>query len=410
MKKKIIVAIISITVLILAGCGNKAVEVMGEIEDMQEVADASTPEPTSTPAATATPAPTQAPTPEPTPDTNLAEDEYINDKLLDLYYYAQELANGSNNHSSGDGVQWIYTDGDFWDQILAAAGDDLSDEEWNKLMEEMAASMLYAYENGSSSGQSSNSGGSSSSGGNSSSGNTTSSQNSGSSGGGSSSGSGSTNNNTGSGAGNTTSGQSAGSSGGGSSSGNGTNNNTGNTGNTTPSAPAAPEQPAQHSHSYAWVESGDSRILTCSCGVTTGITEYRHGSVWGYYDDGAAGSLWNLVNEQRNATQYTVQEGGFTIAIENVPSLNSSADLTTKARNRAIEAATNFDHGSNTDECLAWGYSSVTEAKSAWVASTAHRVAMTNESYVNGGVACFYFDSDNSGTNLTLICVLELGY
>lgn len=393
MKKRFltVAAVISAAALMLAGCGNKAVEVIGEIEDMQEVADASTPELTSTPTATATPTPTQAPTPAPTSDTNLAE---------------QEAANGSNNHSDGDGFQWVYTDGDFWDQILAAAGDDLSDEEWNKLMEEMAASMLYGYENGSSSGQSSNSGGSSSSGGNSSSGNTTSSQNSGSSGGGSSSGTGSTNNNTGSGAGNTTSGQSAGSGGGGSSSGSGANNNTGNT---TPSAPAAPEQPAQHSHSYAWAENGDSRILTCSCGVTTGITEYRYGSVWGYYDDGAAGSILSLVNEQRNATQYTVQEQGFTIAIENVASLNSSGDLNTKARNRAVEAATNFSHGSNTDECLAWGQGNVYDAVAAWCYSEAHARAMTNPDYVSGGAACFWFDSDNSGTNLTPIWVLELG-
>lgn len=190
-------------------------------------------------------------------------------------------------------------------------------------------------------------------------------------------------------------------------------NNNENVSTGTPAIPEntqtpATSEPAQHSHNYAWVESGDSRILTCSCGETTGITEYRYGSVWGYYDDGAASTLFDFINNQRNSGTYTVQEQGFTIAVENVPSLNLSGDLTSKAKSRAIEAATNFSHGENHDECLAWGQGSAQETFEAWCYSQSHARAMTDPEYVSGGTACFWFDSDNSGTNLTPIWVLEL--
>ena len=47
---------------------------------------------------------------------------------------------------------------------------------------------------------------------------------------------------------------------------------------------------------------------------------------------------------------------------------------------------------------------------SSWFNSTSHRYAMLNTDYTQGGVAWFYYDSDNSGINLTPIAVLELAY
>ena len=164
-------------------------------------------------------------------------------------------------------------------------------------------------------------------------------------------------------------------------------------------------------HSYYWDGNDTMRTHRCSGCSYTGVTEYNINGAWGYFDDGAASTLWIKVNEQRNNTETIERDHeGNPIQIINVPSLIQSSDLMALAKTRAAEAAKNFSHGGYGDECLAWGQATATEAKSAWVASTSHRVAMTNPDYTKGGVAVFYFDSDNSGINLTPIYCLELGY
>lgn len=168
---------------------------------------------------------------------------------------------------------------------------------------------------------------------------------------------------------------------------------------------------ANGTHSYSWNTNGDTRTLTCSgCGAT-GITEYKYGDVWGYFDDAAAEELWGYINAQRNATQTgTTDIWGNPTGIVNVASLNKNDSLYSKAKSRAPEVALNFDHGEEEHECIAWGYGSAQEAYEAWCYSPGHHEAMVNPDYTIGGVAVFYFDSDNSGTNLTPIYVLELGY
>ena len=165
------------------------------------------------------------------------------------------------------------------------------------------------------------------------------------------------------------------------------------------------------SHNYAWVTNGDTRTMTCSGCNNTSITEYKFGDVWGYYDDAPAEELWYWIDAQRNATRInTYDDWGNVIDTITVASLNRNADLCAKAKTRAIEAATNFSHGSNTDECLAWGYGTAVAAYEAWCYSPSHIRAMVDSAYSIGGVAWFWYDSDNSGTNLTPIAVLELGY
>ena len=164
-------------------------------------------------------------------------------------------------------------------------------------------------------------------------------------------------------------------------------------------------------HSYYWDGNDTMRTHRCSGCSYTGVTEYNINGAWGYFDDGAASTLWIKVNEQRNNTETIERDHeGNPIQIINVPSLIQSSDLMALAKTRAAEAAKNFSHGGYGDECLAWGQATATEAKSAWVASSSHRKAMTNPDYTKGGVAVFYFDSDNSGINLTPIYCLELGY
>ena len=164
------------------------------------------------------------------------------------------------------------------------------------------------------------------------------------------------------------------------------------------------------SHNYYWDGNDTTRTHKCSGCSYVGIAEYNINGAWGYYDDNAAATLWNYINNQRNKTTTNAEDDwGNATGVISVPSLILSNELNSKAKTRAAEVAINFSHGSNTDECLAWGQGSPEAAMDAWGGSYAHMKALTNPEYVYGGITCFYFDSDNSGFNLTPIWVLELG-
>ena len=168
---------------------------------------------------------------------------------------------------------------------------------------------------------------------------------------------------------------------------------------------------ANGTHNYYWDGDNTMRTHRCSGCSYTGVTEYNINGAWGYYDDSAAAELWEYVNGQRNATETLERDPeGNPIQIINVPSLIQSSDLMALAKTRAAEAAKNFSHGGYGDECLAGGQGNAFEAFSAWYLSVSHIKAITDPEYTYGGIAVFYFDSDNSGNNLTPIYCLELGY
>lgn len=173
----------------------------------------------------------------------------------------------------------------------------------------------------------------------------------------------------------------------------------------TPELTPAPEV---HTCAFAWETSGDTRIMKCSCG-TTGITEYCYNGLWGYYDDSEANDLWDRVNNSRSNTQYTVRdEDGNLLGMEVVPALSRTLDAT--AKQRAVEVAVNYSHDGCTtaNECLAQGQGSALYAHDGWLNSQTHHHAMISAQYTTGGVACFWYDSNNSGENLTPIWVLSL--
>ena len=164
-------------------------------------------------------------------------------------------------------------------------------------------------------------------------------------------------------------------------------------------------------HSYYWDGNDTMRTHRCSGCNYTGITEYNINGAWGYFDDNSAAELWYWVNAQRNATETLERDPqGNPIQIINVPSLIQSSELMALAKTRAAEAAKNFSHGSYSNECLAWGQANAVAAYESWCYSSSHLRAMVNSDYKTGGIAVFYFDSDNSGNNLTPIYCLELGY
>lgn len=163
------------------------------------------------------------------------------------------------------------------------------------------------------------------------------------------------------------------------------------------------------SHNYYWDGNNTTRTHKCSGCSYVGVTEYNINGAWGYYDDNAAATLWNYVNTERNKTWVgLIDDWGKPAGGTYVESLVSSNSLISKAKTRAAEVATNFNHGSNTDECLAWGYGTAIDAMSYWQKSSTHMNAITNDEYIYGGITCFWYDSDNSGINLTPIWVLEM--
>jgi len=100
-------------------------------------------------------------------------------------------------------------------------------------------------------------------------------------------------------------------------------------------------------HNYYWDGDNSTRTRKCSGCSYTGITEYCYNGAWGYYDDEAASVLWNHVNVSRNETWVgIVDDWGNPAGGTYVSSLISDGNLTNKAKNRAVEAAVNFDHGS----------------------------------------------------------------
>ncbi len=169
--------------------------------------------------------------------------------------------------------------------------------------------------------------------------------------------------------------------------------------------------PCWENHPFEWHTEGDTRTNICSeCGFV-GITEYRYGDAWGYYDDAEAADLWYWINEQRKtAIQGLVDDWGNPIGIKNIDPLIADASLTELARTRCIEIATDFSHGSNIHENLAWGYPTGKDVYIAWCYSMSHARAMINPEYIYGGTAFFWYDGNNSGINLTPLAVLTFSY
>lgn len=359
MKKKIIVAIMAITVLALGGCGDpNSSDVLNEVaaieREVVESISESTAEPTVGSTEEAAVIDEQASIPEVVETTGA-------DSTQEIVAAATPTPESTNIASSGGGLT----------------------EEQKRQLEEAAARAQQKidadYEkltSGNASQGSNNNGGSSGNG------NTSSAANSGST-------------------------SSSSSSNGSSSSGNtaGNSGSAGNTGNNTAGgsvSPKAEEQPAtaaQHSHSYAWVENGDTRIMTCSCGATTGSAENKIADgVWGYWGDASA--LLTAVNNQRAyGERYTVSDelGNIIGVVEGLPALDNS--LSASAQSLAISAAqTNSYYGRGIH---AGG--SAQDAVSSWVGTG----LMSNEKTTSGGVACL--NKSNGDGTYTTIWVLVVG-
>jgi len=169
--------------------------------------------------------------------------------------------------------------------------------------------------------------------------------------------------------------------------------------------------PCWDNHPFEWHTEGDTRTNICSeCGFV-GITEYRYGDAWGYFDDAEAADLWYWINEQRKASlQGVVDDWGNPIGIKNIDPLIADASLTELARTRCTEIATDFSHGSYLHENLAWGYPTGRDVYVAWCYSRSHARAMIDPEYIYGGTAFFWYDGNDSGINLTPLAVLTFSY
>ena len=162
---------------------------------------------------------------------------------------------------------------------------------------------------------------------------------------------------------------------------------------------------AKTDHDYLWELdelNNTKRTLKCTCG-STGITEEYYNGVWGYFDRAAAENLYYWVNAQRMSGEYLETDVfGNPIGVTNVPALTGFDSLYETAKQRATDIVKNYSHdGMKTDnENISNGWENSQACYEAWFFSTTHARTMTNQIYKTGSCAVFYYDSDNSGTNL----------
>lgn len=167
--------------------------------------------------------------------------------------------------------------------------------------------------------------------------------------------------------------------------------------------------PTNDNHPFVWDTNGDTRTQICSeCG-THGLTEYRYGDIWGYYDDTAANELWAMINERRATEQVAIlDDWGNVTGVKNRDAFLYDSSLAEKAKARAIEAAAIDDSGANSsDECLA--VCRVETDNLRWFYTSGNEYVLRQSEHLYGGVAFFRYDPDNSGKDLISYAILELG-
>lgn len=167
--------------------------------------------------------------------------------------------------------------------------------------------------------------------------------------------------------------------------------------------------PTNDNHPFVWDTNGDTRTQICSeCG-THGLTEYRYGDIWGYYDDTAANELWAMINERRATEQVAIlDDWGNVTGVKNRDAFLYDSSLAEKAKARAIEAAAIDDSGANSSaECLA--VCRVETDNLRWFYTSGNEYVLRQSEHLYGGVAFFRYDPDNSGKDLISYAILELG-
>lgn len=167
--------------------------------------------------------------------------------------------------------------------------------------------------------------------------------------------------------------------------------------------------PTNDNHPFVWDTNGDTRTQICSeCG-THGLTEYRYGDIWGYYDDTAANELWAMINERRAAEQVAIlDDWGNVTGVKNRDAFLYDSSLAEKAKARAIEVAAIDDSGANSSaECLA--VCRVETDNLLWFYTSGNERVLRQSEHLYGGVAFFRYDPDNSGKDLISYAILELG-
>ena len=166
--------------------------------------------------------------------------------------------------------------------------------------------------------------------------------------------------------------------------------------------------PKNESHSCYWDTNEDEniRIQKCKLCSHVGLTEYRYGGIWGYFDDEAAQQKLFEINLQRaNIRISKHDEWGNILPAYSPPQLMVDNELEAKAKERLVEL-----NASDFDSCIAHEYAiRRTPYSNTYKNKIASSYDMYHERYDEIGIICFKFDYNDDGTNFGIIYVMEFG-
>ena len=188
-------------------------------------------------------------------------------------------------------------------------------------------------------------------------------------------------------------------------------------------------------HTWTWNTDGTIRTQVCSFCGDIGITEEYFNGVWGYFDEVQAKEIYDMVNEHRESTTYTMWgDNGENLGELTPPALTNFDGFYDIAKQRAVAYAIDYknhilENGGILDnlnlpvgipswepsfeeimtdnELLSTAYWTIYAFRDYAYNSDSNCI-ITDIKYTQGSCASFYCDFDDSGENLKSFHVMVL--
>ena len=168
--------------------------------------------------------------------------------------------------------------------------------------------------------------------------------------------------------------------------------------------------PKNSNHSYYWDTNEDqnTRVQKCKLCSYVGLTEYRYGGVWGYFDEAAAQEKLRQINSQRERTSHCVYDDwGKVIDLYYSPVLTVSKELTEYAKER-LRALNSSDFATAITDEYAYRYVPKYSNTSQKVERNKTQ-GLYSEVYDKVGIICFMYDVNGDASRFLESYVMEFG-
>ena len=167
--------------------------------------------------------------------------------------------------------------------------------------------------------------------------------------------------------------------------------------------------PKNSNHSYYWDTNEDqnTRVQKCKLCSYVGLTEYRYGGVWGYFDEAAAQEKLRQINSQRERTSHCVYDDwGKVIDLYYSPVLTVSKELTEYAKER-LRVLNGSDFATGVTDEYAYKYVpyyNVTRRE-----ELNYTQGLYSEVYDKVGIICFMYDLNGDASKFLESYVMVFG-